>query len=58
MTKTKTTKATKNSKAPSGFKCLECGHKFRTVRAAERAAFVDGCPKCGGSDVDLSVRPS
>ncbi len=35
------------------FACLECGRKFRTVKAAERAAFGDaGCPGCGGSDID------
>ena|SRR3990167_3738276 len=35
------------------FKCLECGRKFYTVAAAERAAFGnDGCPGCGGSDID------
>jgi len=38
----------------SGFGCIECGHKFRTVKAAEKAAFGDsGCPKCGSSDIDL-----
>jgi hypothetical protein len=36
------------------FKCQECGSKFRTARAAERAA-NRGCPKCGGVDIDLSV---
>ena len=47
MTKTKT--------KTSGFECMDCGKKFRTVRAAERAAFGDrGCPKCGSSDVDLA----
>lgn len=35
-----------------GFKCMECGHKFRTIAAAEKAAFgADGCPKCGGADI-------
>lgn len=34
------------------FWCQECGKKFKSVRAAERAADV-GCPKCGGVDVDL-----
>lgn len=40
------------------FACQECGKKFRTVSAAERAS-NDGCPKCGGVDVDLdmSARP-
>jgi Zn finger protein HypA/HybF involved in hydrogenase expression len=38
------------------FSCMECGHKFKTVKAAERAAFGShGCPKCGSSDVDLST---
>jgi predicted nucleic acid-binding Zn-ribbon protein len=36
------------------WKCLECGHKFRTVKAAERAA-NNGCPGCGGVDIDLVV---
>lgn len=40
----------------SGFACQECGHKFRTLAAAERAAFgASGCPKCGGADIDLAV---
>ena len=34
--------------------CLECGKKFRTVRAAERASY-HGCPKCGGVDIDIDV---
>lgn len=35
------------------FQCMECGYRFRSVAAAERAAFGDdGCPGCGGSDVD------
>ena len=38
----------------SGFKCLECGKRFRTVAAAQRAS-NDGCPKCGGVDIDLDV---
>ena len=39
----------------SGFSCMECGHKFKTIKAAERAAFgPNGCPKCGGSDIDLT----
>jgi rRNA maturation endonuclease Nob1 len=35
----------------SGFRCMECGKRFRTVQHAEKAA-MDGCPKCGGVDVD------
>lgn len=42
-------------KLNSGFACMECGHKFRTVKAAEKASFgPEGCPKCGGSDIDLA----
>ncbi len=45
-------------KKTSGFACMECGHKFRTVKAAEKAAFGEkGCPKCGGSDIDLKGSP-
>lgn len=36
------------------FACLECGKKFYSARAAEKASFGDsGCPKCGGSDIDV-----
>lgn len=37
------------------FACMECGKRFATLRAAEKAAFgPDGCPRCGGSDIDMS----
>jgi predicted nucleic acid-binding Zn-ribbon protein len=36
------------------FVCLECGKKFRTARAAERASY-NGCPKCGGEDIAIDV---
>lgn len=46
-------------KRDSGFACQECGHRFRTLKAAEKAAFGDdGCPKCGSSDIDLSQHSS
>ena len=36
--------------------CQECGRKFYTVRAARKAMFGDdGCPCCGGSDLDIYV---
>ncbi len=42
-------------KTTSGFACGECGHKFKTLKAAEKASFgPNGCPKCGGSDIDLA----
>lgn len=48
------TAATAN-KASSGFACMECGHRFKTLRAAEKAAHgAAGCPKCGGADIDLT----
>jgi predicted RNA-binding Zn-ribbon protein involved in translation (DUF1610 family) len=34
------------------FACQECGRKFKTTKAAKRAA-NNGCPKCGGVDIDL-----
>ena len=33
------------------FECLECGRQFATVRAA-RKAVDQGCPRCGGTDID------
>lgn len=36
------------------FVCLECGKKFKTVKSAEKASY-NGCPKCGGVDIDLDV---
>lgn len=33
--------------------CLECGRRL-TLRAAEKAA-SDGCPGCGGVDIDIYV---
>lgn len=37
----------------NSWQCLECGKKFASAEAAERAANSDsGCPKCGGSDID------
>jgi len=37
------------------WQCLECGKRL-TLKAAHRAMFgADGCPKCGGSDIDLYV---
>jgi rubrerythrin len=39
------------------YRCLECGHAFRTEKAALRA-FEHGCPSCGGVDIDVAVDPS
>lgn len=39
------------------YKCQECGRKFKTTRAAQRAA-DKGCPKCGGVDIDLDYEPA
>jgi len=41
------------SKQPE-FECMECGKKFYTVKTAERASH-NGCPKCGGVDIDIYV---
>lgn len=48
------TTATETKAKTSGWECMECGKKFRTIKAAEKATSV-GCPKCGGCDIDLSV---
>lgn len=42
----------KVKRAPSGWKCQECGKKM-SLKAAERAS-LNGCPKCGGVDIDLT----
>jgi Zn finger protein HypA/HybF involved in hydrogenase expression len=44
-------------KAVKDWKCQECG-KLMTLKQAESASFGDGCPKCGGSDIDLDVPES
>lgn len=36
------------------WECLECGRKFRSCHAAEKAAF-EGCPGCGGVDIDVAA---
>jgi len=33
---------------------MECGKRFESVEAAERATY-SGCPVCGGSDIDLEL---
>jgi Zn finger protein HypA/HybF involved in hydrogenase expression len=39
------------------FMCQECGKKFYTTAAAWEASFGDkGCPKCGGSDIDVYTK--
>ena len=35
------------------FICLECDRKFYSTRAAQKAAW-NGCPGCGGSDIEAS----
>ena len=39
------------------FVCLECGKKFKSAKAAENAA-NNGCPKCGGVDIDIDLDPA
>ena len=34
------------------FQCQECGRKFKTAKAAQRASY-SGCPNCGSTDIDL-----
>lgn len=52
MTKTEATMRTKQMK---DWACQECGRRM-SQKAAERAMFGEnGCPGCGGSDIDLAV---
>ncbi len=39
------------SEKKAEFVCMECGQKFYSVLAAERASLGDGCPSCNGSDI-------
>jgi len=39
------------------YECLECGKKFYTTAAAERASY-NGCPKCNGVDIEIYVSPA
>jgi predicted nucleic acid-binding Zn-ribbon protein len=39
------------------FQCMECKKKFRTIAAAQRAV-NNGCPGCGGLDIDLDTNPT
>jgi len=36
------------------WQCQECGRRFKSTRAAERAA-MDGCPTCGSVDIDMAA---
>lgn len=39
---------------PKDWQCQECG-KLLTVKQAEIAVSgIHGCPKCGGTDIDLA----
>jgi ssDNA-binding Zn-finger/Zn-ribbon topoisomerase 1 len=41
------------SAAPKDWQCQECGKRLM-LKAAEKAlSGSDGCPKCGGADIDL-----
>lgn len=48
----------KSRRSPKDWQCQECGHRM-TLRQAEKASFgPDGCPKCGGADIDLAAEVS
>ena len=38
----------------NGFQCMECERIFNSINAAEQA-MEEGCPKCGGSDIDIAT---
>lgn len=43
---------TKPVKPTNEWHCQECGRGFGSTKAAERAS-SNGCPKCGGTDIDV-----
>lgn len=44
----------KRAAAPKDWQCNECGRRM-TALAAERAfSNTQGCPKCGGADIELA----
>lgn len=54
--KTLTTFKARQTRSPFNhpLKCMECGRGFLTEKAAAKAVEC-GCPKCGGTDIDLNV---
>jgi predicted nucleic acid-binding Zn ribbon protein len=50
---TTTTKTTK-PRATKDYACQECGHRMTLAQAERAARNVQGCPKCGGADIDLA----
>jgi ssDNA-binding Zn-finger/Zn-ribbon topoisomerase 1 len=43
------------AKEPKDWQCQECGKRM-TLKQARKASFgTDGCPKCGGADIDLAT---
>ncbi len=56
-TESKGARAMSKPKRKPQFECLECSKKFYTVKAAERAYFGIGCPKCGGADIGEYTAP-
>lgn len=52
---TQTVPPKRKRKKPLLFVCGECGRNFYSLKASERAAFGDGCPTCGSTDI---VEPS
>ncbi len=49
------TTQTTTKKAIRDWQCQECGKRM-TLKQAERAT-SEGCPKCGGTDIDLADPP-
>lgn len=43
-------------KAARDWQCQECGHRMTLAQAERASRNVQGCPKCGGADIDLAVQ--
>ena len=49
-----TSTARKSAAVSPVFACRECGTRLSAKRAALALNSEDGCPGCGGSDIDLA----
>lgn len=46
------------AKVSKDWVCLECGKRMTLRRAEKAMSDADGCPGCGGADIDLYVPPA
>lgn len=39
------------------WECRECGKRMTMKQAQKAVSGTEGCPKCGGADIDLATTP-